>query len=766
MLSYNSYHILWLDITSSQKQISKRGKDILKYLAISEVPSFEYDLPFTAKYRNETYVHDALNRLTDPKKRLSDYFFWLNIQSSEDKKIYVKIQNGDYQDAIKLLRPNSDRKNFAILVVLLLWEGILKGDNLVTLAKEAIAIFHEIINNDKFWKNFEKEFQLFDDLSADLWLIAEFRKNLSKDLSDIFYGIWKKLNDPSITKNFTEIFQVQWNHLHAQAEKLYIALEQNANKIAEMNISEDGVFDGHEKQQLERYIGEIRNILEEITSLWLYDSSKTKITRDIIAKSLRSITLDLYNNMEGEDDEAMKYLKIAIDLCGTEGIKDKLTQEYNLIDRRTRFATNFKSIIAYIDGEEYDKALRELDDLEKNNDIDGETKTRVKSLKQRAIFEKTGTKFVEAKKFFEEKEYSKALLLFKEVEDISEKHIYLFESINKEWLDNLIASIKEKILAIKSWSCSRDSVDSIFKEIDTIRTDVQNKLGKDEWYFVIFYIDSITYGFLSEQQQKPSGSIKPAFLYTLNGCGVFIYWDTTYFTILFIPIIPLSRWNVDSLGGNQYRFFWKKEMETWKIWWRNIGLLALGLFLLISILNNNKNSSLYSSRTNSTYSSSTYSDNGIAYPSNKGTSTDYSSSDINTTATVAWGNNKPVLIDTPRKEDDPCEKDQCYFNGKCPPKPLHATCVKDDPNNAWSCGAEYEEKDEACWCKSWKYACPSFVNSDDEDREIASLKYQIDTTQVNEYSENSVNTYNALIRKVNALTQTRNQKLNNLCSCR
>ena len=645
MLSYNSYHILWLDITSSQKQISKRGKDILKYLAISEVPSFEYDLPFTAKYRNETYVYDALNRLTDPKKRLSDYFFWLNIQSSDDKKIYVKIQNGDYQDAIKLFRPNSDRKNFAILVVLLLWEGILKGDNLVALAKGAMEIFHEIITNDAFWKTFEKEFQLFDDLSTDLWLIEEFRNDLGKNLSDIFYDISKKVGISIIAKDFAEKFHIQWNLVYTQVQELCLSLEKQADEIQEQlkkwgvsefisEVSEGFII----VASLDIATKRIRKTLHEIDCLGAYDDSRVKVVRDVIAKTIRASSVRIHNDF-GKSKEAMDLLTFSIEICGTDWLKHGLAHDRIELSKLIESSTD---------------AIKRGGRSWKMDPVGGGDLIRY------------GTWFL----------------------------MFLF-FIAIKWCNHYWSNLQSLSSNHSSFEVARDTT-------EVVRDTTAPKILID-W--------------LGEYTDIVMGSKET---YTLR-----------------FKVVDKGQINATSLyiDGKPYQALgagWKFETSLGKA-----GDISPGKHILTIVA------------TDDSF--------------NKGTKNvglmiiDH---------IVVWGGNKPVSMDTPKKEEDPCEKDQCYFNGKCLPKPLHATCVKDDPNNAWSCGAEYEEKDEACWCKSWKYACPSFVNSDDEDREIASLKYQIDTTQVNEYSENSVNTYNALIRKVNALTQTRNQKLNNLCSCR
>lgn len=80
MILENYYHILWLETTATQKQIDKRWKEMLKYLAIWDIPDYDdVDFPFTKRYRNETFVKDALNGLRNPKIRLQHIFFWINL---------------------------------------------------------------------------------------------------------------------------------------------------------------------------------------------------------------------------------------------------------------------------------------------------------------------------------------------------------------------------------------------------------------------------------------------------------------------------------------------------------------------------------------------------------------------------------------------------------------------------------------------------------------------------------------------------------------
>lgn len=77
--------------------------------------------------------------------------------------------------------------------------------------------------------------------------------------------------------------------------------------------------------------------------------------------------------------------------------------------------------------------------------------------------------------------------------------------------------------------------------------------------------------------------MKPLFLYTLNWCWVTIYWDTTYITILFIPIIPIYSRDVINLWGWKYLFHGKIEMVLWKRIWRDSILIIILISIIISL---------------------------------------------------------------------------------------------------------------------------------------------------------------------------------------
>lgn len=485
----NSYHILWLDTSSSQKQISKRAKDILKYLAIWEVPDFENDLYFTNEYRNEIFVKSAMDSLTNPKDKIINTFFWFDIENDDDKSIFSIYNTKNYNNAIDLFNKSDNKKNLAILYTLLLLDPNISSDY-SEYVENSLDLFKEIQDDDKFWRMFEKKYFLFDDISTNKDLISEFRKDLGKHLSNIFYDISAKLWDDTILKKFHKYFKnTKWNKANEQVEKIYLDLGKLSRELEDMNISEDWVFDDDEKVKVKKIHYDITLLLRKLQDLWLYDDSKTLIIRDTVAEAFRTIMLDL-NNELNEEDEALKVLNYALDIVGTDWLKHKIKEEYKTITANIKL----KPVIQLLDEEDFIWASEQVEKLEKEK-LSAEDQRYLKNLKKRAVFWRLWKWFIDWKDLFEKEDYIKARKYFNKVEELAEKNIELFEWINPEWLINIVKQIKEYLAKVEKWKLDFQEV---INYIDELRASILEKLPEEDSYFFIFYFDSLTYWYISE----------------------------------------------------------------------------------------------------------------------------------------------------------------------------------------------------------------------------------------------------------------------------
>ena len=206
-----------------------------------------------------------------------------------------------------------------------------------------------------------------------------------------------------------------------------------------------------------------------------------------------------------------------------------------------------------------------------------------------------------------------------------------------------------------------------------IPLDVLEKLSEEDWYFFIFYIDSITYWFLNKM--------------LIN----------------------------------------KKDNSSWS-WLGWFILMFIWIIFIISIFSDNS-----SNNTNTTSSNNT----------------DYSNR-INTANSNNTINNN---------------SNKCLLNWIEYTKPNNSSCITWDKYNAWKCNTWYTEKNNYCWCNSWNYNCPIYLDTSDLDNRIAKLEKEVNSMYVNQYSDSSVNNYNSKVNSMNKLIEERNKKLNDNCSC-
>ena len=75
-LSENSYHLLGLDISSDFKSIVKRCKELNGLLKIDEHPTYPLDIDGLRDFRTEILIKQAQEKLSNPRQKIKEYFFW------------------------------------------------------------------------------------------------------------------------------------------------------------------------------------------------------------------------------------------------------------------------------------------------------------------------------------------------------------------------------------------------------------------------------------------------------------------------------------------------------------------------------------------------------------------------------------------------------------------------------------------------------------------------------------------------------------------
>jgi len=339
-LKNNAYHILGLDTSANERDILKRSKEIINRLKADDNPSYDIDLGLFEDFRTEDRVKDALQRLQAPKKRIKEYFFWFQMADSIDEQVLGLFKIKDYLNAIRTWENASGgqgtkaffyKKNLAILYCL-----ILSAEDNKDYLRSSLMAWKELIDSDKFWSSFSKVYKLHDEQTASEEIVADFKEHVVEYLSDIYTELHHIHKNSDYINEFQKTFSAKGEKIAKSVlAPAYQAINQAVEGLEKMEVSKDGSFDKSEANTIRELVATVQQELNKLIDLGLYDDSQTKIMRDRSANALRSIVLDLHNNLS-ELEKSQGLLEVAIKLAGTESLKNKLMGELEQIQKNVK----------------------------------------------------------------------------------------------------------------------------------------------------------------------------------------------------------------------------------------------------------------------------------------------------------------------------------------------------------------------------------------------------------------------------------------------
>lgn len=336
-LKNNAYHILGLDTSASEKNILKRSKEIINRLKSEDYPNYDLDIGLFDDFRTEDTVRDALQRLQAPRKRIKEYFFWFQIADNIDEQVLGLFKLKDYLNAIRTWQSVSEgqstkalfyKKNLAILYCL----ALSTEDNKDYLRSSLLA-WKELVESDKFWTSFIKVYALHDEQTASGDIILEFKSHVVKHLSDIYTDLHHIHKNKDYINEFQAVFSIKGEKIEKSVlGPAFDAINKAVESLEKMEVSKDGVFDKDESETIKLHTATVLRELNSLIDLGLYEDSQTKIIRDRAANAMRSIVIDLHNNLS-ELDKSQGLLEAAIKIAGTESLRNKLRGELEQIKK-------------------------------------------------------------------------------------------------------------------------------------------------------------------------------------------------------------------------------------------------------------------------------------------------------------------------------------------------------------------------------------------------------------------------------------------------
>lgn len=384
VLLSNSYQILGLDNTATQKEIIKRSKDILNLLAIDEKPEYDLDLGIFNKLRTESKVKEAAQNLSVPKKRIIEFFFWFTMQDSTDGKALSLIQELDFPGARDVWKEAAEKENSKTpfykknLALLDLW--ILYEKDTQYVLKESMSLWKELIESEDFWEIYSKTYKSNDDLSSDQEVINDFRKQVPSILSDIYTYFGKKNNTNTYLNEFVRAFGSKGEQLD---KTVLTPLHQKINNALDIlnsiEIKSGETLDKTELNLIKESIKQIQYGFNEIIEVGLYDDSQTKVLRDKAATTIRRISLDFNNNIF-EYKFAQGFIGIASSLAGTALLKDKIKVDVEAIDSNVA-DLELTDVTELIQKQKFKEAMELIDEKLSNDKLPKITKNRLGQIK-------------------------------------------------------------------------------------------------------------------------------------------------------------------------------------------------------------------------------------------------------------------------------------------------------------------------------------------------------------------------------------------------
>ncbi|MFP4539377.1 MAG: hypothetical protein ACLFNN_00390 [Candidatus Paceibacterota bacterium] len=496
LFTHNAYRILGLDSTAETKDVLRRSKEIEHRLNIGDFPEYDFDINTSKEMRTKEAAREAVQKIQNPKKKIKENFFWFRIVDDVDNEAIKLASRGDYHNAIRVWQNASEgtaaktlfyKKNLAILLNLILLNEDSKGH-----LRDSIAIWNDLVNSNKFWTQFIKDYETRDD-AANRDFILDFKSEVAKYLSDFYADLHELHNDSEYIKEFQNVFSARGEKIEkAILNPAFQTINAVVESLESMKVSEDGILDKDERVRIKELIDSLRVELNNLIKLGLYEDSQTKVMRDRAASAIRIIVFDLHDNLS-ETDKAISLMEIAQTIVGTSGLESKIKHDIKVLEETKKNANLVQPVADLIEDEKYEEALTRIESDRKEHGENQELQEFYDSQKKLCITALAIKKYQAARSQFDNKQEASAKPLFEEAGKLIYDNLDLF-SFKKEGVEEIIEEIKSNV--------SKANLDNL-EQFDNYRNSFvqaakKNFEGQLEETAFIILIDSYIWGGLTD----------------------------------------------------------------------------------------------------------------------------------------------------------------------------------------------------------------------------------------------------------------------------
>ncbi|MEX2053994.1 MAG: hypothetical protein WD883_00395 [Candidatus Colwellbacteria bacterium] len=529
-LRHNAYHILGLDISTGSDNFNKHSRELINHIKIGDQTQFDLDFGTSEKLRTEDSIKDALNKLKSFKEAFREYFFWFDIGSGIDEKASKEISKKKYDNAIRIWENASEgrskraykyKKNLAILYNLLLYEN-----DKESWARDSIAIWDSLVTTDRFWESLFKDFSEAYSGDVDKSILADARREIPETLSDIYTHYYQIHKNSFYIRGFQEVFAIEGKGVSQRiSEPAYRIIEKKVAELESLKVSEDGILDQDEIRTIKSLVGSMQAELNNLMELGLYESSHTKVVRDRAAEGIRTIVLDLHNNLS-QTEKSISLLEIALEITGTSTLETKIKKDIRTVNEIKEQEDLVGPIAKLVEKKEYAQALRLIDiEAEKYKDKKS-LQAFYKSQKKLCVSLHAAEMYKDAMDKFNQKMEEDSKAIFKKVQKLIYENLDLFD-FNKASIDNIIEDIKKNI---------KKATLSNLSHLDSYRQSVVDIAKRDfaedefEGTILIMLADSYIYGGLAPKMKEVREKMRVVnVLYFLGWLTIWWGWGVVFF---------------------------------------------------------------------------------------------------------------------------------------------------------------------------------------------------------------------------------------------
>lgn len=439
--SANSYYLLGLSTSADQGEIKKQARLIIARLGIDE-GDLDSDLPHLEVNRTENVINQAVQRLSNPLKKVKEVYFWFS--DDNDPQLTSKINSLTLDQVYDYLRERSDKegkwndkRNLAIfLIQLLQYKKIYKK-----YLEESLDLWKSLIDSESSWKYFELYYKNIDDLATDASIFSGLRSYVNKEIPDIYTELSQKWDD----KEYAQLCSKLFNTISSTTEKK--VFEPCVNKINEACKKLNSIKwekDEPSKENFQDVKDAIDNIQKQLNLLienGIFEITQSVVLRDKAAESIRSVGIKIYNDYL-DYEKADKIIKIADEIAGTTALKNQIGEDKTTAKKAIETEAIVLPILELAKDKQWSEALELIDRLLQKHSNNNET-TNILKLHEREVvmmyaLEQHGVAMDELKN-------GRPMGCKEKLDEVQKfllKRIDIF-NISKAWIDSIDDTIRE-----------------------------------------------------------------------------------------------------------------------------------------------------------------------------------------------------------------------------------------------------------------------------------------------------------------------------------